>query len=262
MAGQGAAFAGSAKAAAQAATALDANFADAWALLGAATLFADRDFPAADAALLRALALDPRLTRAHRARAFALASTGRFVEAEREARAAIAAEPLSLAAHGDLVQLLLCARRFPAAVNEARKMTALSAASGDAWSALGWAQLFQGNHYEAADSLLESIRLLGTDAPTLTRLKATFDADGFEAFAGAGAALFAQQRVMFVPRPMDMAMLYAAAGNSDAAFTALDDAIRQDSPVVLFLAHLPHLDRLRNDTRFATLAARARPVRA
>ncbi|MBL6854678.1 MAG: winged helix-turn-helix domain-containing protein, partial [Alphaproteobacteria bacterium] len=95
VAGQGAHFAESAKAAAQAATALDPGNAEAWALLGAAILLADRDFARTDAALLKAIALDPGLARAHRTRAFALSAIGRFVEAEREARRAIEIEPLS-----------------------------------------------------------------------------------------------------------------------------------------------------------------------
>ncbi|HEY4943706.1 MAG TPA: winged helix-turn-helix domain-containing protein [Rhizomicrobium sp.] len=259
--GQGAGFAASAKAAAQAATALDPASAEGWALLGAATLLADRDFAGADAALLKALALDPDLARAHRARAFALAAIGRFVEAEREARRAMQIEPLSLAARIDVIQVLFAARRLPHAAAEAKKAIQLSAGSADAWSALGWAQAFLGLHRDAADALLESMRLLGTDAATVARLKSAFDADGFDALCSAGAKLFEQQRVMFVPRPMDLAMLHANAGEADAAFAALEEALRRDDPALLFLAYLPHLDRLRNDPRFASVQARARPVR-
>jgi DNA-binding winged helix-turn-helix (wHTH) protein/Flp pilus assembly protein TadD len=259
--GQGAAFAASARASAQAALALDEHSAPAWALLGMATLLVDRDFAAADGALLKAVALDPALPRAHHARAFALASIGRFVEAEREARRALELEPLSLAAHVGVIQILLAARRLPQALTEAKKTIRLSASSADAWSALGWTHALLGDHRDAADALLESIRLLGTDAATAARLKSAFDTGGFEAFCAAGADLFAQQRVMFVARPMDLAMMRANAGQADAAFAALDEAVRADDPVILFLPFLPHLDRLRNDPRFASAAARARPVR-
>jgi DNA-binding winged helix-turn-helix (wHTH) protein len=259
--GQGAAFAVSARAAAQAALALDEGSAQAWALLGAATLIADRDFAAAERALLRALALESDLPLAHRVRAFALAAIGRFVEAERAARRVLALEPLSLAARIDLVQLLHAARRFAPALGEAKAAIRLSAASAEAWSALGWTHTFFGNYRDAVDALLESLRLLGTDAATIARLRAAFDAHGFEAFASAGADLFAQQRVMFIARPMDIAMMRASAGESDAAFAAMDEAVRRDDPVILFLPYLPHLDRLRNDPRFAALVERARPVR-
>ncbi len=259
--GQGASFAASAKAAAQAAIALDPNLAEGWALLGAARLLADRDFAAADAALLKAVALDPDLARARRARAFALAATGRFVEAEREARRALDIDPLSAAAHVDVIQILFAARRLPQALAEAKKAVQSGAGASDIWAALGWSHAFLGAHRDAADALLESLRLLGTDAATLARLRAVFDAEGFDGFCSAGAKLFEQQRVMFVARPMDLAMLHANAGEADAAFAALEEALRRDDPALLFLAHLPHLDRLRNDPRFASIQSRARPVR-
>src|SRR5215472_6089314 len=82
-------LAGTAKAAAQAATALDANLAPAWSALGISVLLADRDFASADAALARAIALDPELSSAHGRRAFAFASIGRLADAEREARRTI-----------------------------------------------------------------------------------------------------------------------------------------------------------------------------
>jgi DNA-binding winged helix-turn-helix (wHTH) protein/Tfp pilus assembly protein PilF len=260
LAGQGAHFAESARAAAQAATALDAGNADAWALLGAAILLADRDFARADAAVLKAIALDPDLARAHRTRAFALSSIGRFVEAEREARRAIEIEPLSFAARGDLLQILLCARRFPQAVNEARKTIQMSAQSADAWSALGWAQHLSGNDPDAVDALLEGVRLIGTAEATLVALRQEFVSGGFEAFCAAGARLLQQQRLMFAPKAMDLAMLHANGGDPDAAFAALEDAIRTGDPVTLMLPWLPLLDRLRNDPRFAGVLARARPV--
>jgi DNA-binding winged helix-turn-helix (wHTH) protein len=258
--GQGAGFAASAKASALAATALDPNLALGWALLGMATLLADRDFASADAALRRAFALDPDLVAAHRARGFALTAIGRFVEAEREARRAVELEPLSVTARIDLIQFLLTARRFTHVINEAKKAFKLGANLADAWSGMGWAQAFLGNHRDAVDALLESIRLLGTDAPTLARLRAEFESGGFDTFCAAGADLLEQQRVMFVPRPMDMAMLRANAGQTDAAFVALDEAIRRDDPVALLLPWLPHLDRLRNDPRFASMLARVRLV--
>ena len=260
-AGQGAAFAAAAKGAAQAAVALDPELAEGWALLGIATLLATRDFATADAALLKASALNPNLARVHRARGFALAAVARFVEAEREARRAAELEPLSLAARIDVIQILFAARRPAPALSEARKAIELSAQSAGAWSALGWAHAFLGSHRDAADALLESIRLLGTYAATVACLRATFDTGGFDALCSAGAKLFKQQRVMFVPRPMDLAMLHAQAGEPEAAFAALEEALARDDPTLLFLPYLPHLDRLRNDPRFASVLTRARPVK-
>jgi len=260
LAGQGAHFAESAKASAQAATALDPDDAEGWALLGAAILFADRDFARADAALLKAISISPDLARAHRSRAFALTAVGRFVEAERAARRAIEIEPLSFIARGDLLQILLCARRFQQAVVEAKKTIQMSAQSADAWSSLGWAQHLSGNDADAVDALLEGVRLMGTAEATLADLRREFASGGFAGCCAAGAKLLKQQRMMFAPKPLDLAMLHTIGGDADAAFAALEDAIRISDPVTLILPYLPLLDRLRNDPRFAGVLARARLV--
>jgi len=259
--GQGRSLAVAAKAAAHAAVAIDSGFARGWATLGMATLMSDRDFAAAESCFQKALAAKDAQPSAHRGRSLALAAIGRFVDAEREARRVIALEPLSLQAHVDLVQLLLAARRYVPAVAEAKRALALSAQSSEAWSAKGWAHFFLGEEREAVDALIESLRLWGTDKQTLARLEAAHARGGFEVLMAAGADLFETQRVLFVPRAMDIAMLRAGAGDPDAAFAALERAVENDDPTLMLLPFLPHLDRLRNDPRFAALAERARPVR-
>jgi DNA-binding winged helix-turn-helix (wHTH) protein len=254
-------LASSAKTAAQAATALDANLAPGWSALGMATLLSDRDFASADAALTRAIALDPDLASAHSRRAFAFASVGRFAEAEREARRAIESDPYSFAARTQLLQLLLSARRYPQVVAEAKRALRVSAQSFEAWAAKGWAHAYLGEEREGVDSLRESMKLMGTDPATIAELDAAYRRGGFEALASAAADLFSRQTVLFTPRPLDVAMLRAAAGEFDAAFAALDIAASRNDPVLLMLPWLPHLDRLRNDPRFSALVERVRLVR-
>jgi DNA-binding winged helix-turn-helix (wHTH) protein len=258
--GQGRSLAAAAKSAAHAAVTIDGGFAPGWATLGIATLVSDRDFTAAESCFQKAFAANPQLASAHRGRSLALAAVGRFVEAEREARRVVELEPLSLQAHTDLVQLLLIARRYVPAVTEAKRALALSAQSSEAWSAKGWAHFLLGEEREAIDALLESLRLWGTDKETLARLAAAHASGGFEVLMAAGADLFETQRVLFVPRALDIAMLRTGAGQIDAALAALEKSIESDDPTLMFLPYLPHLDRLRNDPRFAALAERARPV--
>ncbi len=259
--GQGRELIHAAKASAHAATALDESYAPGWSALGYATLVADRDFAAADAGFQRAFACDAQFVPAHRGRALALAAVGRFVDAEREARRVVELEPLSLQAHNDLVQLLLVARRYLPALAEARRAIALSAQSSEAWAAKGWTHFFLGEEREAIEALLESLRLWGTGADTLKRLSSAHASGGFAEVMAAGADLFETQRILFVPRAMDIAMLRTGAGQQDAAFAALDAAILKDDPTLLLLPWLPHLDCLRNDPRFAAASERARPVR-
>jgi len=251
-----------AKAAAQAAVGLDENLAPAWSVLGVLTLLADRDFAAADTALLRAIALDPELAVAHQNRAFALCAIGRFVEAEREARRAVELAPHALAMRSVLLQTLLLARRYAPAVAEAKRAIALSAQGAfEAWAAKGWAHHFLGEDDEAVAAFAEHLKAFGSDAATIARITTTYRDGGFEACAAAAADLFEAQRVLFVPRPLDVAMLRAFAGDAERAFASLNVAAERGDPVLLVAQYLPHLDRLRNDPRFAALLERVRPVR-
>ena len=248
-------------AAARMSVVLDDAFAPGWAVLGLAILLGERDFEAADEALARAIGLDPELAFAHRNRSFALASVGRFPDAEREARRAVGLDPYSLAARNDLLQILITARRFRQAIAEAGQALKLSQDSFQAWSAKGWSHAFLGEEENARVALIESLRTMGTSGPTIAALAERVKAKSFEAFCSAGADLFEAQKVLFSPRPMDIAMLRVQAGEFDAALVSLEEAAARGDPVLLLLRYLPHLDRIRNDPRFSKFAERVRPVR-
>ncbi len=247
-----------AKGAARAAIAMDSNLAAGWACLGAATLLADRDLDAADEALARAISLDLGYAFARRQRAFIHALAGRDADAEREARAAVDLEPYSLIARSVLLRVLGLARRHRVVIAEARKIIDLAPQAAEAWSAKGWAHYFLGEEREAVDALLESLRAWNVDAPTLALLKRAHEDGGFEALCAAAADLFEGQRVLFIPRPLDVAMLRAMAGQTDLAFAALEAAIAKDDPFLLALRRLPQLERLHNDHRWSALVERAR----
>jgi DNA-binding winged helix-turn-helix (wHTH) protein len=250
-----------AKASAHAAVGLDAGLAPAWSILGLVTLLADRDLAAADAALRRAVALDPDLASARRHRAFAFAATGQFVEAERESRRAIELEPVSLAARGALLQVLLTARRYRQAIASANEALALSPLSSEGWYAKGWALVLSGETPAGVEALLKGLELWGIDKGQIAALNARAAAGGFPALAQAGADLFETQKVMFTPRLTDVAFLRAAAGQPDQAFAALDAAAALDDPYLVFLPWLPYCDPLRDDPRWPRLLERVRRVR-
>ncbi|HLZ74566.1 transcriptional regulator [Phenylobacterium sp.] len=264
LAGQGASGQGllaAAKASAQAAVGLDPELARAWSALGLVTLFADRDFAAADAALRRALVLDPNHAAARRHRALAFAAVGRFVEAERESRKAVDLEPVSLAARGALLQILMTARRYRQAVAAANEALALSPLASEGWYAKGWACVLLGDIPAGAEALLRGLELWGLDRAQLDALRATYGAAGFPAFCAGGADLFETQKVMFTPRLTDIAFLRAAAGQPDQAFAALEAAAAQDDPYLVFLPYLAYCDPLHDDPRWPRLLGRVRFVR-
>ena len=250
-----------AKGAARAATALDPNLSAGFASLGAAILLGDRDFDGADQALARAVGLDPGNAYAHRIRAFAFMAVGRFAEAERAARTATDLEPFSLIGRSVLLRVLALGRRWRAVIAEARSVLDRAPQAPEAWSAKGWAHHYLGEEREAIDAFLESLKAWSVDDDDLAALSRAHADGGFEALAAAAAALFERQAMVFRPRPLDIAMLHAAAGQTNQAFAALALAVEKDDPFLLALPWIPHLDRLRNDHRFNAIAERVRLVR-
>jgi DNA-binding winged helix-turn-helix (wHTH) protein len=249
-----------AKAAARAAVGLDETSAAAWATLGTALLLADRDFAAAETALLRAISLDPTLAIAHRRWAMALAAVGRLAEAERAVRRAMALEPSALDARGDLLEILLAARRYRHAAAEAAATLSFAPDLGDAWYQRGWALAWAGDENEGVDCLLKGLELRGVAPERLSALRTVFEAAGFPGFCGAAADLFAEQPVAFMRRGIHIAVLRALAGQPDEAFATLDAASARGDPLLMFLPWMPFFDSLKADPRYATLTKRVRLV--
>jgi tetratricopeptide (TPR) repeat protein len=250
-----------AKAAAHAAVGLDEASAGAWSTLGMALLLADRDFAAADAALQRALALEPGLPAVHRHRAFAFETVGRFVEAERESRRAVELAPASIETRNELLLLLINARRYRHAAAEANAVLAFAPAASAAWYSRGWALVFAGDASDGLDALLKGLELWGADADRLETLRAAWRADGLAAVARATADIFMQQQVLLPRRHMDVAMLRALGGQPDAAFEALEGALAKDDPLLLLFPWLPYFDPLKADARYEPFLRRLRLVR-
>jgi DNA-binding winged helix-turn-helix (wHTH) protein len=261
FAGQGGDAVAAAKAAAHAAVGLAPDSAEAHATLGLVLLLADRDFEGADAALRRAIALDPALATAHRRRAFAFATAGRFVEAERAARRAVELQPRSLEARGELLQVLLAARRFRHAAAEAAAALALAPDASEALYGRGWALVFAGDTAAGIDSMLQGLAQWGVDHARVAELAAIFEREGLAATCAAAADLFDQQQMLYVRRLVDLAVLRAMAGQPDAAFAALDEAATRDDPVLLLFPWLPHFDGLKRDARYEAFVGRLRLVR-
>jgi tetratricopeptide (TPR) repeat protein len=183
------------------------------------------------------------------------------VEAEREARKAVELQPASLETRGQLLQLLLAARRYRHAAAEATAALALAPDASEGWYAKGWALVLAGDADGGLDALLRGLEYWGADEARIAALRATYKTDGLAAVGRAAADLFMQQQVLFTRRMMDVAILRALGGQIDAAFEALETAAARDDPVLLWFPWLPYFDALKADPRYERFLGRLRLVR-
>ncbi|MEM7481275.1 MAG: winged helix-turn-helix domain-containing protein [Acidobacteriota bacterium] len=268
---------------------LDPAFAPAWAgeadawnlLVFTGEVTPQEAFPAARAAVERALALDPRLALAHNAlgfarlygdfapraaledfdraveiapnyamahhwRAGALAALGRHDDAITAVRRSLELDPLSLSVMSDLGWYFLFANRPEEAVEECTRTLEID-------PHYGWARACLEIAYE---QLREPEK--GLEAALRGRPREDDPADPVAALAEHRRRLLSQVQ----GDPLRKAMLTALLGQPDEAFGYLDEAIVQRDPWLVFLRVDPRLAALRQDRRFearATSLSKAAP---
>ena len=273
-----------------------AGLADAYAVLGFYDYLAPAEaFPKAEAAAGRAVALDPGLAAPRATLGYVgLYYHWSFDRGEEEFRRAIALEPNYSTAHQWYANLLTAAGRFPEAEREMRRAEEIDPLSLIAKAALGWVLYHAGEHAAALDQLRQTLELnpdyavahlwsgwvlqemdsLPAAVRAHRRAVAATDSGGIYlaslarslALAGERAEADALLRRLVAPRDAgryvpsyEVARVYVALGDHDAAFAWLDRALADRSHSMVFLRVDPQLAPLRRDPRFATLLERVRP---
>jgi tetratricopeptide (TPR) repeat protein len=239
---------GRAGAAARRAVELDPTSAEAWTALGHTLVQHDWDWPGAEAAYKRALALNPKSARAHGLYGLLLAALGRCDESRQldERAREIDGRP-----RGG-IPLYLCRSTDEAA----RALTARAGDQPDSiaefWLALAYLEL--GRHDDAMVAALASRDEIA-NAPTwivgYAHARSGRHADALEV----KRAIEAQARTMYVPAT-DLAFLAIGLGKDDEALTWLDRGFEERSHWMELLAVHPLLDPLRDEPRFAELLRR------
>jgi serine/threonine-protein kinase len=244
-----------AEAAALKAVALDSTLSEAHAALGGIKLWFDWDLAGAEREFGKALAINQNSATAHGWYAQMLAAAGRAEEAVREAHHAQELDPLARIIGAAVPWILNQTRQYDAAVIESHRLLALDPTYVDARYTLGYARVFSGLHREAVDDLV----------PALGRGALPFERAGLGyAYAVAGRRADAQVVLDSLQRgsecgfvePTAIAEVYAGLGDDDQAFDWLDRALAERSASLVYLEIDPTLDRLRSDPRFTELVRR------
>ena len=238
---------------------LDDSLADAHSML-AQVKRARWDWAGAEGSYKRAIELNPNLASAHEGYATSLSVVGRFEEAVVENRRAKELDPLSVGSATRMGLTLLFARRHDEAIHALKQVLATDPHSAVAYLFLGYNYAAKGLYSEALAAYQEAVRLGDDSASAQIYLGAAYAHSGGR--ARAQAILKRLQTSTSYVSPGELAILYAALGQEEQAFTSLERAFGQRDVQLIFLGCDPAFDNLRDDPRFADLMRRIglRPI--
>lgn len=244
-----------AEAAARRALELDPSLAHAHATLAYVSLYYHWNWQDAERAFERAIRLDPGYSTAHQWHANFLTAMGRFDEAEAAMRRAMELDPLSLIANGALGWVYYHAGDFARAIEQCHRTLELDPEFKLAWFWSGLAHEGLGRHDDAVTFLEKALALSPESAITVAALAhAHATAGRTDRARGLLEGLLAAE-ARYIPS-FEVAKVYLALGDEDAALEWLETAYQQRSHSMAFLRVDPQLARLQAHPRFRELLRR------
>lgn len=235
---------------------LDDSLAEARASLGWIRYRYDWDWTAAKREFQRAIELSPGYVTAHYWYANFLIAMGRPEHALVEARRAADLDPLSPLARWLVAVAFYSSRRWDESMAQTQRVLELDPDYAEGHRLVGELYLQQGRMREAREAFERAGMV--TRPFMLATLGAGYAHAGNRAEARRILAdLSAASRTRYVT-PVAFAMLHAALGENDAAFSWLDRAFAERSDFMVWLKASPLFDDLRGDPRFADALRRMR----
>ncbi len=239
----------------------DPDLVDAQLARAQASFFFEWDWPSAETAARRAIALDSRNAMAHRVLGNALSHMGRHAEAQPEMRRGRELEPLFAMEYAISSQVAFQAGDYALALEYARHTIALDP---DFW--IGHLMLAQaheqlGQSELALDALTPATRFSGSNSKTLSLRGYVLAKDGRVVEARALlATLETVSRQRYVP-PYTFALIHAGLGDREAVFEWLERAYAARDVHLIYLPVDAKWDAYRDDPRFIALLERCNFMR-
>ncbi|MDQ6799365.1 MAG: winged helix-turn-helix domain-containing protein [Acidobacteriota bacterium] len=205
------------------------------------------DFPGADADYKRALALNPNYATGHQWYSDYLRTMGRWSEGRREVDIAHQLDPRSWA-----INIMRCygryyERRYREAIEVSHQAGELAAPGCVARCLIALGDI------EGVLPLLKKTNVPDRDRE---QIEAAYRQSGRRGFFRKSAELLARRQSENVETPVDIAALYAWAGDTDQAFAWLEKAYQRRVSRVTNMNIEPAFDSLRSDPRFDDLLRR------
>ncbi|MEW6208482.1 MAG: winged helix-turn-helix domain-containing protein [Acidobacteriota bacterium] len=231
---------------------LDESLSEAHSQMGFISLHYDYDWKRADKEFQRAIELNPNSPMAHHGRAFYLAAVSRTDEALLEIRQALELDPTSPHLNADAGVLMSYARRPDDAITQLRKTLEMAPDFPVASRYLARVYAHKRMDKLAVAEFQKSARLDGAVVDEALSAKA---------FAASGIAGYYRFELDRLKRLLeeryisqfDFARLYALLGDRDRAFESLEGAFEERNFAIPFLNVDPDFDNLRSDPRFLGL---------
>jgi eukaryotic-like serine/threonine-protein kinase len=251
---------GKVKEAALLATAKDNRLPEGHGALALAKLHYDWDFAGAEQEFKRALQLNSSNADTLHDFAHYLMAMGRMEESAAESRRAVDLDPVDDGLTDCLCWHRYAARQYDSSIQLA--LDVLKRQPGDTWEQviLGWDYEQKGETGQAVAEFKKAMESTTKDSPIYTFLLAglghAYALDGNRGEAqGVLQALLARAKQSYAS-PFDIALVYTALGDKDAAFAWLDKAVAEHSTWLVYSKWEPRLDPLRSDPRFPKLLQR------
>jgi TolB-like protein/class 3 adenylate cyclase/Tfp pilus assembly protein PilF len=244
--------------AAERALALDDHLAEAHASLGFVRFLYERDWPAAEQELQRAVALNPGYPTGHQFYADFLKAMGRFDQALAEIRRALELDPLSMAINTGLGHVLYLARDFDGAIAQYARALQIDPTFGPAHLWFGRPYLQKGMYDQAIYEIRQAVESSGQSTISLAVLAHAYASAGKTAEARKILEdLLERSRTRYLPSYW-VALIFTGLGDVDQAIAWLERAYEERSSWLVWVKVEPRFDQLRSDPRFTSLLQRMR----
>ncbi len=246
-----------AKEAALAALRLDDSLAEAHTSLAFVEMHYEWKFAEAEREFRRAIELNANYATAHQWYAFDLAAMGRLDEALSEINRARQSDPLSGIINTDLAEFLYFARRYDEALQQAHATLEMDPNFAMAHRMMERVYAQKRMFPEAIAEGERAVALTGEDPWMLLELANTYAAAGKKPEMHHCLSRVANVSVTRdLPSGITIGEIYAASGNSNLAFQALEKCYRLRDGGLITLNADPILNPLRSDPRFKDLTRR------
>jgi DNA-binding winged helix-turn-helix (wHTH) protein/TolB-like protein/tetratricopeptide (TPR) repeat protein len=247
-------------AAAKRALQLAPDLPDAYAALAALELFYGWNAREAERLIQHSIALNPNHALSHDIYAMTLASAGKFPEALSQSQRAFSLDPTSPYMNTDLGMIHYYRRDFATAAQHVHSALSSDPDYADGLRFLSNIEEAQGHYGSSIEAAARMLAKTG-DPDIAAAMRAQFASSGYAGALRAWATGLETKSKRTYVCPLDLAEVYARAGDRLQALNWLEKALSDRSPNMIWLPLEPRWDAYRNEPRFkAAISAMKRPA--